>query len=410
MIDFSLSSEQTDLLEAVRDFGRRRLEGAEIAVDRMTDITAAFESPEYRDTMAQAFELGLNKMTIPTEFGGLGLDPVTSGLVWEELGRYGVGFAAGLIAGSVVPALIAFLAPDNDDLVDRYVRPFCADTTGRWLTAWGSSEVEVGSDGKNYDDLSVRHRVKARKVPGGYALSGSKSAFASNGGVAKAMVVAACVEPDKGLRGSGMFVVDADAPGVHQAAPEDRIGLRALNQAIIALDDVFVSDAHLLFPPSDAYPALHHAMVTVGNLGTGYLAVGLMRAAYEEALAYARERVQWGKPIIEHQLVAQRFFDIHTAIELARTLLLKGSCHSRDSFPGDLTTSLTAKVAATNFAVEHTVKMVQVLGAYGITREYKLEKYMRDAPLLTIMDGTNDTLMLEVMAQLADRSSSQAGR
>lgn len=401
MIDFSLDSEQSALLEVVRDFGRGRLEPAEIALDRMTDLEAAFESPEYRDTMAAAFEMGLHKMTLPAELGGLGLDPVTSGLVWEELARHGVGFAAGLMAGSVVPALIAFLAPDNDDLIERYVRPFCDDTTGTWLTAWGSSEAEVGSDGKNYDDLSVRHRVRAEKVSGGYVLNGSKSAFASNGGVARVMAIAACVEPDRGLRGSGMFVVDADAPGVAQAACEDRVGLRALNQAIISLDDVFVAEGHLIFPPGDDYPALHHAIVTVGNLGTGYLAVGLMRAAYEEALAYATQRVQWGRPIVGHQLVARRLFDAHAAIELSRALLLKGSCCSRDSFPGDLCTSITAKIAATDFAVEHIVAMVQVLGAYGVTREYKLEKYMRDAPLLTIMDGTNDTLMLEVMSQLS---------
>ncbi len=408
MIDFSMEADQTALLEVVRDFGRRRLEDAEIAVDRMTDLDAAFESPEYCGTMAAAFELGIHKMTLPAEFGGLGLDAVTSGLVWEELARYGPGFAAGLIAGSVVPALISFLAPDNDYLVERYVRPFCEDTTGTWLTGWGSSEAEVGSDGKNYDDLSVRHRVRARKVAGGYVLSGSKSAFVSNGGVARAMVIAACVEPERGLRGSGMFVVDGDAPGVDQASPEDRVGLRALNQAVVSFDDVFVPESQLIFPPGDDYPMLHHAIVTVGNLGPGYLAVGLMRAAYEEGLAYAQQRVQWGKPIIEHQLVAQRFFDIHAAIELARSLLLRGSCCSRDDFPGDLCTSLTAKVTATNFAVEHTLKMVQVLGAYGVTREYKLEKYMRDAPLLTIMDGTNDTLMLEVMRQLSSRAAQHA--
>lgn len=124
-----------------------------------------------------------------------------------------------------------------------------------------------------------------------------------------------------------------------------------------------------------------------------------MRAAFEEALAYAKERVQWGKPIAEHQLVARKLFEIHAAIESVRALLWKGSWHCAQNFPGDLKTSVTAKILATNLAVKHTAEMVQVLGGYGISRDYKLEKYMRDAALLTIMDGTNDTLMLEVTHQ-----------
>lgn len=400
MIDFSQTPEQLEIIEAVREFGRKQLEPAEIAIDRIADPDEAFRSEEYRSAMAAAFEMGLHKMGIAEQYGGLGLGPTTTGPVWEEVARYGCGFAASLMASSVVPALIAFIAQHNTRLIERYVEPFCADTTGTWLTAWGSSEPMVGSDGKNYDDLSVHHRTTAAKTDGGFVLNGAKSAFVSNGGLAKALVVFACVERDKGLRGSGMFVTDAAAEGVRQGKAEDRVGLRALNQATLSFDDVFVPEDQMIFPPSDAYPMLHHAIVTVGNLGTGYMAVGLMRAAYEEALAYAKERVQWGKPIIKHQLVARKLFEIQAAIETCRTLLWKGSWHSANNFPGDFRTSLTAKIVSTNLAVKHTAEMVQVLGGYGITRDYKLEKYMRDASLLTIMDGTNDTLMMEVMSEV----------
>lgn len=395
-LDFSHNATQQQLVELVRDFGREVLEPAEVALDRMPDPEQAYSSPLFRDTLAAAFELGLHKMTLPEAFGGLGLDPQTTGLIWEELGRYGVGFAASLMAGAVVPSLISFVAPDNKALVDRYVVPFCEDRTGRLLTAWGSSEANVGSDGKNYDDLSVRHHACARRVEGGWRLDGTKSAFVSNGGVADAYVVFACVHPEQGLRGSGAFVIPADAAGVGHARAEDKVGLRVLNQAAVTMDGVVVPEDHLLFPPGPGYPMLHQAIMTVGNLGTGYLALGLMRAAFEEAVAYARERVQWGKPIIEHQLVAARLFSAHAAIESTRALLHKGSWHSARGFPGDLATSLTGKVLATTHAVEQTAAMVQVLGGYGITRDYKLEKYMRDASLLTIMDGTNDTLLLKV--------------
>lgn len=302
------------------------------------------------------------------------------------------------MASSVVPALIAFAAPKNKSLVDRFVLPFCEDQTGRRITAWGSSEANVGSDGKNYDDLSVHHRATARRTPEGWLLNGTKSGFVSNGGVADAWVVFACVEPEKGLRGSGAFVVRTDTPGASHGAAEDKVGLRTLNQASIQLDDVTVGEDHMLFPPSPAYPMIHQAIMTVGNLNTGYLAVGVMRAAFEEAKQYAHDRVQWGKPIIGHQLVTKRLFDMHAAIESSRALLQKGSWHSTRSYPGHMPTSLTAKVLATTLAAKHTAEMVQVLGGYGITRDYKLEKHMRDASLLPIMDGTNDTLMLKVVA------------
>ena len=395
-VDFARNANQQELVRLVRDFGRDVLEPAEIALDRIADPAEAYESKLYWDTMAAAFELGLHKMTLPEAFGGLGLDPPTAGMIWEELGRYGVGFAASLMAGSVVPSLIAFVAADNKALVDRYVVPFCADRTGRRLTAWGSSEPQIGSDGKNYDDLSVHHHAMARRVDGGWRLDGAKSAFVSNGGVADAFVVFASVHPEQGLRGSGAFLIPADAPGVGRCKAEDKVGLRALNQAAVTLDGVVVPDDHLIFPPGPGYPMLHQAMMTVGNLGTGYLALGLMRAAFDEARAYAHERVQWGKPIIEHQAIAQRLFAAHAAIESTRALLQKGSWHCARGFPGDMATSLTGKVLATGHAVEQTASMVQVLGGYGISRAYKLEKYMRDATLLTIMDGTNDTLSLKV--------------
>jgi alkylation response protein AidB-like acyl-CoA dehydrogenase len=400
MIDFQQSPEQLEIIGLASRFGKTQLEPAEIAIDRISDPEAAFKSDAYRQTMAAAFELGFHKMTIGEQYGGLGLDPTTVGPVWEELARYGIGFAASLLAASVVPGIISVLAPHNERLVETYNKPFCEDTTGTWLTAWCSGEAHLGSDGKNYDDLSIHHKAKAVKVDGGYRLNGTKSAFVSNGGVARALVIFASLFPEKGLRGTGMFVVDGTAAGVSTARAEDRVGLRALNQAAVQLDDVFVPDDALIFPPNDAYPILHRTIMTVGNLGTGYLAVGLMRAAYEEALAYARERVQWGKPIIEHQLVAKRLFEMRAAIESSRALLWKGSWYCAQQFPGDLLTSVTAKITATNLAVKHTAEMVQVLGGYGITRDYKLEKYMRDATLLTIMDGTNDTVMMEVMSEL----------
>ena len=400
MIDFSVTDEQRQFVEMIRRFGKEVIQPAELALDKLGDADGVFRDERFWSVMDQAFELGLHKMGIREEFGGLGLDPCTAGMVWEELARWGLGFAAGLMAGSVVPQMISVLASDKKDLVEKYVRPYCEQNDPKLISAWGSSEPNVGSDGKNYYDTTVRHHTTAVLKDSKWVINGTKSNFVSNASIANSYVIFACVDPAMGLRGSGAFVVPADAPGVVKSKALDKIGMRALNQAPIFFDDVEIPEDHLIFPPGEGYPILHHTIITVGNLGTGYLAVGLLRAAYEEALAYAQERVQWGKPIAQHQLVTKKLFDAYTAIETARTFLYKGSWLSKTGFPGDLKTSITGKVYATNEASRHTAEMVQVLGGYGIAKDYNLEKYMRDAPLLQIMDGTNDTLMMEAMGQL----------
>ncbi len=400
MVDFSQDETQLQIISTAREFGREVLQPAEIELDKIGEPDAVFESELFWNTLGQAFELGFHKMGLAENFGGLGLDPSTTGMVWEELGRYGSGFAATLLPGAAVLQLIALFAPGNRELVDRYVLPYAEDTTGRQISAWGSSEPNVGSDGSNYNDLSVRHHTSAVKKGDRYIINGTKSNFISNGGIANVYLVFACTDPSKGLCGSGAFVIPADAPGVSKGGAMDRIGLRTLNQAPVFFEDVEIPDDYMIFPPGDDYPALHNAIITVGNLGVGYMAVGLMRAAYEEALEYSKVRVQWGKPIFEHQLITKKFFDTLTAIESARALLWKASWLCKTRFPGDLKMSLMAKIYATSQAVRHTSEMVQVLAGYGISKEYTLEKYARDAKLLPVMDGTNETLMLKAAQHL----------
>ena len=393
MIDFTLTDTQTKIVGLAKEFGREVLYNAEIKLDRLGDAGEAEKSPIFWGALGQAFELGFSRMAIPEHLGGLGLDPQTTGMVWEELARWAPGFAATMVPGAVVPQLVSHLAGDNKQLVDRFVTPYTEDTTGRKITAWCSSEPQVGSDGSNYEDCKVHHHTQAVKKEDRFILTGAKSDFVSNGGIANAYIVFACVDPSLGLKGSGTFVVPADSPGLKRGRTLDKTGLRVLNQAPVVLDGVEVSASNLLFPHGEGYPMLHNSIITVGNLAVGYLAVGIMRAAYEHALQHCKDRVQWGKPIIEHQHVSRKLFECHMAIEAARAWLWKGSWLSTQSFPGDLKTSLGAKIFATELAVKHTAEMVQVLGGYGISKEYPVEKYARDALLLRIMDGTNETLM-----------------
>lgn len=400
MIDFTLDETQRQMIETARKFGEDVLRPAETALDLMADPVEVFKDDLYWKSMNQAFELGFNKMAFPEDVGGLNLDPITNGMVWEELGYHGAGFAASLMSCAVAQRLITFLAPDNQELIDKYVIPFCNDTEACNMSAWGSSEPDIGSDGKNYFDPSVRHRTTAVKKSDRYIINGTKSNFISNGGVAGLYIVFANVDPSLGIRGSGAFLVPADAEGITKGNAIDKLGLRVLNQAPIYFDDVEIPESHMIFPPGEGYPFLHHSIITVGSVGVGYMALGVMRAAYEHALNYSKERVQWGKPIYEHQLIAHKLYEAHQAIETARLLLWKASWMCKAAFPGDLKTSLTARIYATEQAYRHTADLLQVLGGYGISKEYPMEKFMRDARLLPIMDGTNETLMIKAASLL----------
>jgi len=400
MVDFEITEAQRQIVATARDFGKEILQPAETQLDLLQDPEKVFKSELFWKAMNQAYQLGFHKMALPEKFGGLGLDPQTTGMVWEELARWGPGFSASLSSGSVAYQLIAFLASGNQELVEKYLVPFCNKDQADLISAWGSSEPEVGTDGSNYYDPKVHHFTNAVKKNNRFVINGTKSNFVSNGGIAKLYIIFACVEPSLGIKGSGAFIVPADAPGVSRGKALDKIGLRVLNQAPVFFEDVEIPAHYQIFGHGEAYPMLHNSIITVGNLGVGYLAVGLMRAAYEHALEYAQKRVQWGKPIHQHQLIAAKLFEIFQAIESARALLWKASWLSRLKFPGDLKMSLAAKVYATNQAVKQTAEMMQVLGGYGISKEYPLEKYARDSQLLKIMDGTNEILTLKAAAYL----------
>lgn len=399
MIDLTPTEEQREIQSLARRFAREVIRPAEIALDKMADPEEAFNSRIFRDTLKKAYSLGFHKMGIREDLGGLGLDPMTTGLVWEELAVGGIGITATLLAAPVVPMFLSILAPGKTDLIDRFVKPYCADTEAKHISAWGSSEPNIGSDGSNYHDPRVHHETKAGKEGKEWVIDGAKSSFVSNGGIADFFLLFCCVDPSKGIPGSGVFLVP-DGEGVTRGRPLDKIGMRALNQTELAFDRVRIPEDYMIMPPGDNYPMMHNAIKTVGNIGVGYLAVGLLRAAYEEALAYAKERVQWGKPIVEHQAMAFKLFEAFQAIEAARGLLWKASWTLANKFMGDFKLSAAGRVFATNMAMKHTVEMVQVLGGYGISKEFTLEKYMRDAKLLQIMDATNEIISMKGAALL----------
>jgi alkylation response protein AidB-like acyl-CoA dehydrogenase len=175
--------------------------------------------------------------------------------------------------------------------------------------------------------------------------------------------------------------------------------MRALNQAEVFFDDVRIAPEFLVLPPGPAYKIMIERIVTGGNTAVGTIAVGVARAAYEEALAHAKQRVQGGKVIFEHQAIKLKLFNAYRQIEAARALLWKSSWLGSIGQP-HLPTAMAARTMATDMAIQVTSDMVQVFGGYGISKEHSVEKLYRDAKLLQIMDGTNEMVALKAAEQL----------
>jgi alkylation response protein AidB-like acyl-CoA dehydrogenase len=392
MFALELSDEQKRLIGLAREFAEQEIRPAEIALDKVADPVEVFASEAYWDVLRRAWEIGFHKMGLPKDVGGLGVDRITSSLVLEELCRGGVGFANAISISGVVAGMAVL---GGDSMRKRFVEPFCEDTKNLNIGALAVVEPGHGSDLFDADVPEIALDTRARMKGDDYVVNGAKAGFVSNGGLANAFVLSVALQPELGMRGTGTFLIPADLPGISRGRPLDKLGLRCLNQAEVYLDDVVVPAEFLAAPPNpEFHPVFMDNFLCGGNTFVGMTAVGIMRAAYEEALAYAQERIQGGKPIFEHQHIALKLFDAYTTIQAARSFLLHSIATNETRFPGDVRLAIAARCYACNQAVRVTSDMIQVLGGYGISREYPLEKHMRDAKLTQIEDGTVDTLGL----------------
>ena len=401
MIDFKPTEDQQRLVDQAHKFAKEVLRPAEFELDKIADPEEAFKSGLFRDVMRECYRMGYHRMLLPAHVGGLGLDPVTITLINEELFWGG----PGLIQNVMVSVFVAFTAmmTNKTSLRKEFIVPYCENTDATQMGCFAGVEPRVGSDLVWVTDARVRLQTTARKMGDEYILNGAKSAFISAGGIANMIGVAACLEPERGMRGTGLFIVPGDMKGISRGRPLNKLGLRCLNQTEIFFDEVKVPKRYLAIRPhEDNWMNFVKSFICFGNTGVAVTGLALMRAAYEEAFAYARERVQGGQPIIEHGNIGMKLFDAFQIIEAARAIIWKVSWVNGHQFPGDISLTAAARCFTTNQAMRVTAEMIQVLGAYGITKEYHLEKYMRDAKLTQIEDGAVDTMAVAGMTLLYD--------
>jgi acyl-CoA dehydrogenase len=378
-VSFALGDEQKALRDLARAFAEQEIRPRERAYDERAQHPA--------DVVAKAHEVGLMNLHVPEAYGGLGLSAFDGMLVGEELYRGCSGIATSLLANGLGSGPVILFGDEEQRAT--WLPPLVEEPI---LCSFGLSEPGAGSD-------VAALKTTAALDGDAYVLNGSKT-FITNAGHAAWAVVFARTDPRAGHRGISAFVVPMDAPGVTVESHLDKMGQRATDTSAFALQGVRVPVENRLGEEGDGFKI---AMATLDftRPGTAAGAVGVAQAAYEHAVGYAKERVTFDVPIAMHQGVSFMVADMATEIEAARLLTWPAAWMLDRGFGRRATLySSFAKRFAADTAMKVTTDAVQVFGGYGYSKEYPVEKLMRDAKLFQIYEGTSQIQRLVIAKEL----------
>lgn len=392
--DLGLGDEQRELREAAHKFAEEVLRPTGIALDRLPPAEVVAPGSPFFEVLRQASELGYSRLGGATELGGMALSPLDRHLVLEELAWGNVGLTGALFLAST-HAEVALLS-GQAALIEEFGAPFYACTDGSIIGCWAITEPDHGSDtlGVMRSELTVKAtgQVVARRDGGDWILRGQKSAWVSNGPVATHAMLNVHLDPGESFAHGGVCLMPLDLPGVSRGAPLDKHGVRSLPQSEIFFDDVRIPARWMAFG-SEAFAPYMEGHLAVFNAGVGTLALGLGRAAYESALAYTKQRIQGGRPIFEHQSVRARLFRMFTLVQAMRSLSRGAWTYNlaqiEQGQPTRLEHSIASKVFCTQGALEVATLAAQLHGGIGMSKEYPVEMFLRDAAAFTIADGEN---------------------
>jgi alkylation response protein AidB-like acyl-CoA dehydrogenase len=365
-MDFELSPEQREIQALTRDFVRAEVEPYAADWDR--------EHHFPRDVFAKLGEIGLMGVCVPEEYGGAGADFVSYVLVLEELSRAdaGVGVTVAVHTSAVALPLLRF---GTEEQRARFVPPLAR---GELIGAFALTEAEAGSD-------AGALRTSATPEDGGWRISGAKQ-FISTAEAASTFLLFARTDPNEpGSRGISAFILDADH--IRVTGREEKLGLNSSTTNSIAVDAVVETD-RLLHEEGKGF---HIALATLdgGRIGIAAQAVGIAQAAYDVASEYAKERHAFGRPIAEFQAIQFKLADMATEIEAARLLVHRAAWLKENDRP-HAEAGAKAKLFASEMARRQTGEAIQILGGYGYTKEFPVERYYRDAKITEIYEGTSE--------------------
>lgn len=381
MIDLQLTDEQELMRQLAHKFAEQEIR------PRAAQYDESEETPW--EVIQKAGQIGLTSYPYPEEYGGGGVTSVlTSCLVAEELAWGCLGIATAVIGAGL--AAVPIMLAGNPEQKARYLPWFC-DANKVRLGAFALTEPEAGSDAASIRTTAVRQGDR-------YVLNGQKR-FITHGGIADLYVIFATVDRTQGYRGVTPFIVEANTLGLSAGKKEKKMGMRACHTGDVILQDVQAPVENRLGEEGQGFyiamQCFEHTRPTVAAC-----AVGVARAAYEYGMEYARQRVQFGKPILAKQAIRFMLADMLTEIDAARLLTWRAAWMADRGQPCNVQASM-AKAFAGDMAMRVTTDAVQILGGYGYMREYPAEKWMRDAKILQIVEGTSQIQRVVISQMLA---------
>jgi alkylation response protein AidB-like acyl-CoA dehydrogenase len=366
-MNFDLTDEQRLIRETARDFADREI----VPRARDNDRNERFDL----DLVKRLGDMGYLGAPVAEEYGGRGLDYLSYGLVVEEIGRADssartvVSVQTSLVAGSIEQW-------GSEEQKTSLLPKLCA---GEWLGCFGLTEPGTGSDAASV-------ATRATRQNGGWKISGSKM-FISLGNKAKLAMIFAQTDPEKKHRGMACFLVPTDRPGFSSQEIHGKLGLRASDTAELALDEVEVTDDEMLGEIGDGFKIAMSALDR-GRYSVAAGCVGIGQGCVNESIKYAKERKQFDRPIANFQLVQELIAEMVVDTDAARLLVWRAGHLKDQGRPSTLETSI-AKYHATEAAVRCANAAIQVHGGYGYIDEYPVERYMRDARVTTLYEGTS---------------------
>jgi alkylation response protein AidB-like acyl-CoA dehydrogenase len=379
-VDFQLTPEQREIQALARDFAREQIEPHAAEWDR--------EHRFPREVFAQLADLGLMGVCVPDEYGGAGADFMSYILVLEELSRAdaGVGVTVAVHTSATTLPILAF---GTDEQKSRFVPPLAR---GEVLGAFALTEPEAGSDAGSL-------RARAEPIGDGWTITGGKQ-WITNGRYAGTFLFFARTDDStEGARGVSAFIIDAEH--VRVTRDEEKLGLNSSVTNDIVVEGAHVGRDRLLHVENKGFTV---AMATLdgGRIGIAAQALGIAQAAYDVALAYAQERRAFGKRIADFQAIQWKLADMSTEIDAARLLTYRAAWLKATGAP-HTAEGAKAKLFASEMARRQTAEAIQILGGYGYTKEFPVERYYRDAKITEIYEGTSEIQRLVIARHILGR-------
>ena len=379
IMDFSFTKEQEMIRDMVRDFAQNVIKPRAIEIDKKAEFP--------KDIFDQMGELGLLGLPFPEEYGGSNADTISYALAVEEIGKVcgstGLSYAAAVSLGASPIHMFG-----TEKQKQEFLTPLAE---GKALGSFGLTEPNAGSDAGGTKTTAVLDGDE-------FVINGEKC-FITNASYAKTIIITAVTgKREDGRNIISAIIVPTDTKGVKISSNYDKMGVRGSDTAEVVLEDVRVPKENLLGDPDAGFKQFLSTL-DGGRISIGALGVGIAQAALDKALAYAKERKQFGKPISSFQAIQFKLADMAMEVELARNMVLKAAWLKDNGKPYSKEAAF-AKLFATETAVRAADEAIQIHGGYGYMREYEVERYLRDAKLLVIGEGTSEIQRLVIARQL----------